>query len=111
MKRAASLYLSVFLSWGISPALAADASSYPARPIRIIDAFVPGGPSDILSRMIAQKLTESWGQPVIVENRGSAGGIVGTELAAKAAPDGYTLLLAAQAPITINPSVYRKLPY
>ncbi|MGZ8230209.1 MAG: Bug family tripartite tricarboxylate transporter substrate binding protein [Burkholderiales bacterium] len=72
---------------------------------------MPGGPSDILSRLLGQKLTEAWGQPVVIENRGSAGGIVGTEVAAKSAPDGYTLLLAAQAPITINPSVYVKLPY
>ncbi|MGZ8212750.1 MAG: Bug family tripartite tricarboxylate transporter substrate binding protein [Burkholderiales bacterium] len=112
MKRAAHLYLILALSCTASTAGAADgASNYPNRPIRFIDAFVPGGPSDILSRLLGQKLTEAWGQPVVIENRGSAGGIVGTEVAAKSAPDGYTLLLAAQAPITINPSVYVKLPY
>ena len=112
MKQTARLLVISILSCAASAAGAADAaSSYPSRPLRIIDAFVPGGPSDILSRLIGQKLTESWGQPVVVENRGSAGGIVGTEIASKAAPDGYTLLLAAQAPITINPSVYIKLPY
>jgi tripartite-type tricarboxylate transporter receptor subunit TctC len=112
MKQAARVVVISMLSCAAATAVAADpAASYPARPIRIIDAFVAGGPSDILSRMLGQKLTESWGQPVVVENRGSAGGIVGTEIAAKAAPDGYTLLLAAQAPITINPSVYLKLPY
>ena len=93
-------------------ALAADsASNYPNRPIRIIDAFVPGGPSDVLSRLLSQKLTESWGQPVVIENRPSIGAIVGFEVASKAQPDGYTLLLAPQAPLTINPSVYVKLPY
>ena len=112
MSRTACLFLISILSCAASAANAADAAaSYPNRPIRIIDAFVPGGPSDILSRLLGQKLTEAWGQPVVVENRGSAGGIVGTEIASKAAPDGYTLLLAAQAPITINPSVYLKLPY
>jgi tripartite-type tricarboxylate transporter receptor subunit TctC len=112
MKHAARVLLISILSCAASTAGAADATArYPSRPIRIIDAFVPGGPSDILSRLLGQKLTESWGQPVVVENRGSAGGIVGTEMASKAAPDGYTLLLAAQAPITINPSVYLKLPY
>jgi tripartite-type tricarboxylate transporter receptor subunit TctC len=112
MNRAACLFLVLGLSCAASVAGAADAgANYPSRPIRIIDSFVPGGPSDILSRLIGQKLTESWGQPVIVDNRGSAGGIVGTEIASKAAPDGYTLALAAQAPLTINPSVYLKLPY
>jgi tripartite-type tricarboxylate transporter receptor subunit TctC len=90
---------------------AESASAYPSRPIRIIDAFVPGGPSDVLSRLLSQKLTESWGQPVVIENRPSIGAIVGFEVAAKAQPDGYTLLMAPQAPLTINPSVYVKLPY
>lgn len=93
-------------------AAAADpASGYPNRPIRFIAPFVAGGPSDLLSRMLGQKLTESWGQPVVVDNRGSAGGIVGFELGAKAAPDGYTLLLATSSGLTISPSVYIKLPY
>ena len=112
MKRVACLTLASLLACATPLAVAADAATdYPNKPIRIIDAFVPGGPSDILARMLGQKMQETWGQPVLVENRGSAGGIVGTEVAAKAAPDGYTLLLAAQAPITINPFVYLKLPY
>jgi tripartite-type tricarboxylate transporter receptor subunit TctC len=86
-------------------------ADYPNRPIRFIAPFVPGGPSDTLSRLLGQKLTESWGQTVVVDNRGSAGGIVGFELGAKAPPDGYTLLLANGAGVTINPSVYLKLPY
>jgi tripartite-type tricarboxylate transporter receptor subunit TctC len=110
MKQSACLFLLSMLSCAVSIVNAAD-STYPSRPIRIIDAFVPGGPSDALSRLLGQKLTESWGQPVIIDNRGSAGGIVGFELASKAAPDGYTLLLAPQGPVTINPSVYLKLPY
>jgi tripartite-type tricarboxylate transporter receptor subunit TctC len=110
MKQSACLFLVWMLSCAVSIVNAAD-STYPSRPIRIIDAFVPGGPSDALSRLLGQKLTESWGQPVIIDNRGSAGGIVGFELASKAAPDGYTLLLAPQGPVTINPSVYLKLPY
>ncbi len=87
------------------------AANYPNRPIRFIAPFVPGGPSDILSRMLGQKLTESWGYAVVVDNRGSAGGIVGFELGAKAPPDGYTLTLATGSGVTINPSVYLKLPY
>ncbi|MES2565018.1 MAG: tripartite tricarboxylate transporter substrate binding protein [Pseudomonadota bacterium] len=108
----ARLFLLVFLSCAASVVGAADAAAdYPNRPIRFIAPFVAGGPSDLLSRLLGQKLTESWGQPVIVDNRGSAGGIVGFEIGANAPPDGYTLVLATSAGLTMNPSVYRKLPY
>ena len=106
------LLLVASLSCAAAGAAAADAAAnYPGRPIRFIAPFVAGGPSDTLARLLGQKLTENWGQTVVVDNRGSAGGIVGFELGAKAAPDGYTLLLANGAGLTINPSVYRKLPY
>jgi tripartite-type tricarboxylate transporter receptor subunit TctC len=112
MKHAAHLILILVLSCAASSVAAADAATdYPKRPIRFIIPFVAGGPSDVLARLLGQKLTESWGQTVVVDNRGSAGGIVGFELAAKSPPDGYTLLLANGAGITINPSVYLKLPY
>jgi tripartite-type tricarboxylate transporter receptor subunit TctC len=108
----ARLLVVPFLSCAATGAFASDpAASYPSRPIRFIAPFVPGGPSDTLSRILGQKLTESWGQPVVVDNRGSAGGIVGFELGAKAAPDGYTLVLATGSGLTINPNVYQKLPY
>ena len=107
MKRAACLLLVAAV-----PALAAPtASNYPSRSVRFIAPFVAGGPSDVLARMLSQKLTDTWGQSVIVDNRGSAGGIVGFELGARAVPDGYTLLLASSSGLVINPSVYRKLPY
>ena len=94
------------------PASAATAAeAYPNKPIRLIIPFVPGGPSDFLSRLVGTKLGESLGQQVIPDNRGSAGGIVGFELGAKANPDGYTLLMAAYSGYTINPWVYKKLPY
>lgn len=112
MRKAGYGLLVCVISCAIPAARAADAAGdYPHRPIRFIAPFVAGGPSDILSRMLGQKLTESWGQPVIVDNRGSAGGIVGFEIGAQALPDGYTLLLATSAGLTINPSVYKKLPY
>ena len=112
MKHAAQLFLISILSCAASGAAAADAAAgYPSRPIRFIAPFVAGGPSDTLSRLLGQKLTESWGQTVVIDNRGSAGGIVGFELGANAPPDGYTLLLANGAGLTINPSVYLKLPY
>jgi putative tricarboxylic transport membrane protein len=112
MKHAAHLILILVLSCAASSVAAADAAAdYPKRPIRFIIPFVAGGPSDVLARLLGQKLTEAWSQTVVVDNRGSAGGIVGFELAAKSPPDGYTLLLANGAGITINPSVYLKLPY
>lgn len=86
-------------------------ADYPERPVRFIVPFVPGGPSDLLSRLLGQKLGESWGQTVVVDNRGSGDGIVGYELGAKAAPDGHTLLLASSSGLTINPSMHRDLPY
>ena len=87
------------------------ASSYPNRPIRIIVTFPPGGPTDIIARAVGQKLTDAWGQPVVVDNRAGAGGNIGTDLAAKAAPDGYTLLVSNFGPLAISPFVYAKLPY
>jgi len=112
MKHSARLFLVSLLSCAATGALAADAAKdYPNRPIRFIAPFVAGGPSDTLSRYLGQKLSESWGQQVVVDNRGSADGIVGFELGAKAPPDGYTLLLANGAGVTINPSVYKTLPY
>jgi tripartite-type tricarboxylate transporter receptor subunit TctC len=84
---------------------------YPNRPIRFIVPFAPGGPSDILSRLVGGKLSEAVGQTVVVDNRGSVGGLLGFEAGAKAAPDGYTLLMSANSLLTINPHVYKKLPY
>ncbi len=87
------------------------ASSYPSKPIRFIVPFPPGGGTDTVGRMLAQRLTERLGQQVIVDNRGGANAIIGTEIAAKAPPDGYTLLFTLQANLAVNPSLYRALPY
>ena len=86
------------------------AQGYPARPIRLVVASSPGGASDILARMLGQKLSEELGQQVVVDNRGGASGVIGTDIVAKATPDGYTLLII-QPSLTINPSMIRKLPY
>jgi tripartite-type tricarboxylate transporter receptor subunit TctC len=94
-----------------SPAFAGeDPAKYPARPIHIIVGFAAGGGNDIIARIFGQKLSESLGQPVIVENKPGGGAIVATEYVAKSPPDGYTLLMSASG-ITINPAVYAKLPY
>ena len=86
------------------------AETYPTRPIRLIVPYPPGGGTDIVGRVLSDKLRESLGQPIVIENRGGAGGVLGTGLVAKAAPDGYTLLLVPTSHV-INPSIYAKLPY
>lgn len=96
----------------VVPLLSAGAlaQSYPSRPIRLIVGFPPGGAADILSRMAAQPLTERLGQQVVVDNRGGAGGLIATEMAARAQPDGYTLLMTS-IPHVINPHLHRKVAY
>jgi tripartite-type tricarboxylate transporter receptor subunit TctC len=92
-------------------AIAQAQDAYPTKSIRTIILVVPGGGADITARMVGQKLTEAWGQQVIVDNRPGANGIVGMETAARATPDGYTLVLGTIGPVAVNPSLYRKLPY
>ncbi|MGZ5164875.1 MAG: Bug family tripartite tricarboxylate transporter substrate binding protein, partial [Burkholderiales bacterium] len=92
----------------VAPAVAQE---YPTKPLRFIAPNLPGGPTDILARLIGQKLTESMGQPVIVENRAGAGGNIGTEVAAKAPPDGYTLVTGNNATFGANVSLYKRLGF
>jgi tripartite-type tricarboxylate transporter receptor subunit TctC len=89
---------------------AACAAAYPERPVRLVVPAAPGGAIDVVGRIVGAKLTEALGQNVVIDNRAGANNIIGTEIAARAAPDGYTLLVTAGAH-TINPAVYRKLPY
>ena len=85
--------------------------NYPDRPIRLVVAFPPGGPSDIVARLMADKLTEALGRPAFVENVSGASGNIGTERVAKSAPDGHTLLISAPGPLVVNPSLYQKVPF
>jgi tripartite-type tricarboxylate transporter receptor subunit TctC len=93
------------------PGAAHAQANYPAKPIRLIVPLAPGGPSDILARTMAQKMTEGLKQTVVVDNRTGAGGTIGTDIAAKSPPDGYTILLVASATYAINANIYAKLPY
>jgi tripartite-type tricarboxylate transporter receptor subunit TctC len=91
-----------------SPAIA---QTYPNKPIRLVVGYSPGGGNDLIARIVAAKLQEKLGQPIVVDNKPGAQSIVAAELVAKAQPDGYTLLVAPSGPMTINPAVYAKLPY
>ena len=95
----------------ISPIQSTFGQSYPNRPIKFIAPFPPGGTSDVLGRLIAQKLSEGLGQPVIVENRPGASGNIGHEMAAKASADGYTLLLSNSSTVVNNPFLYKQMPF
>jgi len=92
-------------------AASAAAQQYPTKPIRIIVAYTPAGTTDILARAVGQKMTEAWGQAVIVDNRPGANGNIGTEIAARATPDGYSILMAAAATHSINNTLYPKLTW
>jgi tripartite-type tricarboxylate transporter receptor subunit TctC len=108
-----NFWMTACLGWSVlaTPALAQEGpSKYPSRAIHIIVGFAAGGGNDIIARVFGQKLSESLGQPVIVENKPGGGAIVATEYVAKSQPDGYTLLMSASG-ISINPAVYAKLPY
>jgi tripartite-type tricarboxylate transporter receptor subunit TctC len=84
---------------------------YPTRPVRILVGFAAGGANDIVTRIVSQKLTETWGQTIVVDNRGGAGGNIAGELAAKAAPDGYTLFMTSGSIVCANQHIYRKMPF
>ena len=90
---------------------AASPQSYPTRPIKIVVTFPIGGAPDILARLFSAKLQQSWGQPVIVENRPGAGGNIGADYVAKSAPDGYTVVMGTVGTHAINPSLYANMPY
>ena len=95
----------------LASATVATAADFPTRPLRILTPFSAGSTTDIIARTIAAKLTEAWGQPVVVDNRAGAGGSIAAEITAKATPDGYTLMIGATGPNTINPSLLKNLPY
>lgn len=109
--RLVSLFVTGLATACINTALFAADASFPVRPIRVIVPFAPGGSTDTLVRMVGQKLSDYLGQPVVVDNRGGAGGRIGAEMAAKSVPDGYTVMATTSGVVVVNPSLYRKLNY
>jgi len=110
VKRTVAFILPAIMAWGGFPAPAAAQQAFPSKPVRIISPFPPGGGNDALCRIVAHRLGESFKQQIIVENRAGANGIVGTEVAARSAPDGYTIVLIPSGH-AVNASLYKKLPY
>ena len=110
MKKFAALLAVACAALAPAQAIAQPAQKFPDRPIRFIVPFPPGGGNDILARVLAPKMSEGLGQPVVVDNRPGAGGNIGADLAAKAAPDGYTIVIASNQ-VTMNPALYAKLPF
>jgi len=110
MKRGAAIAL-VHFAMFLALAAGASAQDYPTRPIRILSPYAPGGISDIAARIVGGKLTEAWGQQVNVENRPGGNGFIAVTDAARATPDGYTLVMATAGDVTINPSLFKNVPY
>jgi len=95
----------------LSVVASAFAQAYPSRPVRLVVPFAPGGSADLVARLIGQKLGESWGQQVVVENKGGGSGMIGNDFVAKSAPDGYTLTVGTMGPFSVNPTLFEKMPY
>jgi len=111
MTRSPIATLALLFLASAAPVAAQGAGAYPTKPVRLIVPWPAGGGTDIISRIIMQRMSESMGQPIVIDNRAGASGIIGSELVAKAAADGYTLLMGNTATNATNASVYRKLPY
>jgi len=101
----------LLLCFALLAATVCHAQSWPQKPVRVIVPFAPGGASDLMPRLVGEKLTSMWGQPVLIENRPGAAGNIGMEAGAKAAPDGYTLLAAPNGNLVVNPHMYSRLAY
>src|SRR5262249_6918882 len=103
--------LLIALAWLAAPTSPAHAQSYPQKPVRVVVPLPAGGATDVITRAVTQRLSELWGQQVVIENRGGANTQIGAEAAAKSAPDGYTLLATSEATLAVTPFLYRNPAY
>ena len=110
MRARLCLRLGAMLMLGLAPGLA-GAQAWPTKPVKIVVPFAAGGATDVVARLLAQKLSESWSQSVVVENRGGAGGNIGADIVAKSPADGYTLLMTSGSIVTANPYMYKAMPF
>lgn len=109
-RRICTMLGSTFVA-ALAPIAAVAVEGYPSRPVQLFVPYAPGGSGDLLARLLGDRLSKRWGQQVVVENKAGAGGLIGTEMAAKSAPDGYTLYLATDGPLTIAATLHRHVPY
>ncbi len=110
-RRRVCILLSSTCAAALAPVRFAAAENYPSRPVQLIVPYAPGGSGDLLARLLGNALSKRWGQQVVVENKPGAGGLIGTEAAAKSPPDGYTIYLATDGPLSIAATLHRRLPY
>jgi tripartite-type tricarboxylate transporter receptor subunit TctC len=110
LKKTLAMTAVLATAWLAAP-LAAQTTDFPNKPVRIVVPFPPGGATDITARVVAEKLSTKWGQPVVIDNKAGAGGNVGSDLVAKSAPDGYNIVLGVTGSHSINISLYKKMPY
>ena len=110
LKKTLAITAVLATAWLAAP-LAAQTTDFPNKPVRIVVPFPPGGATDITARVVAEKLSTKWGQPVVIDNKAGAGGNVGSDLVAKSAPDGYNIVLGVTGSHSINISLYKKMPY
>jgi tripartite-type tricarboxylate transporter receptor subunit TctC len=103
--------IAALASLAVAPPAPTAAQDFPSRPVRFIVPYAAGGSGDLLARLLGSKLASLWGQQVVVDNRAGGGGLIGTEAAARSEPDGYTLYLATDGPLTIAASLYKRVPY
>src|SRR3954465_9752631 len=104
------LLLIIACAFNLSMLNAHATESYPTKPVRMIVPFAPGGATDLTARVLAQKLSETWGKAIVIDNRSGAAGVVGTETVAKASPDGYTILFGLMTTHAVNPAMIKDLP-
>ena len=104
-------YRAAALLWMVLTSVGAWAQQYPSKPVRIVVPFAPGGATDIVTRVVAQQLSDLWSQSVVVDNRAGAGGNIGADIVAKAAPDGYTVLMTSGSIVTANQHIYKRMPF